>query len=550
MSEDSEKWEGWLRVYCDLPDPQWRGWSQNGRGIWKTRAQQILKHDLIMGNGLGENLNESRICRRCIMLLRGLYLLPSSWVHSWFDSIIHQRLLSTGSFTSFLPINGVERRLEEGTARRDEMTTRLVSEPGSFNSEEPENVVKETQCLRHGIESVLGGDDYSQTHVNKWTGAIMERCLTQLVKLNKPYKYICTQRTSQSPQHPASVLTGHRCFHRLLRAKWGRDRMQGEEEKGGLLQGEREQNDTAVRRTVGHSQHKEAVVIPAKLSSINLLCIIPVTTAALGGECIPVKSIYLHPLTASLSCPRLPSLLTTTRHKVVGRCQALLLSVSPARSVEPGRPHHIIPPPSPTPRLAALLAAELCALSLRQMIPGAARRGAVEPSPSLSQRSRPIGRRWEHEAEGLSRNNKSTGVSLQLREESGWRQLLATEKQGADRMERIATSTSSKSDIKAQNKPGVSGSLPKSSSWWSERELDGGAVRVPALGLGSLPEENLEWILLQICINSTATAPCGESHHHENISTVSVPENPGSIPEVVGIVALSSGVFTSWFYVV
>lgn len=79
---------------------------------------------------------------------------------------------------------------------------------------------------------------------------------------------------------------------------------------------------------------------------------------------------------------------------------------------------------------------------------------------------------------------------------------------------------------------------------------DGGAVRVPALGLGSLPEENLEWILLQICINSTATAPCGESHRHENISTVPVPGNPESIPEVVGIVALSSGAFTSWFYVV
>lgn len=58
--------------------------------------------------------------------------------------------------------------------------------------------------------------------------------------------------------------------------------MQGEEEKGGLLQGEREQNDTAVRRTVGHSQHKEAVVIPAKSSSINLLCI-------MSGEVIQEK---------------------------------------------------------------------------------------------------------------------------------------------------------------------------------------------------------------------------------------------------------------------
>lgn len=36
-----------------------------------------------------------------------------------------------------------------------------------------------------------------------------------------------------------------------------------------------------------------------------------------------------------------------------------------------------------------------------------------------------------------------------------------------------------------------------------------GDVRVPGLGLGSEPEENVEWTLLQTCMNSTATAPCG-----------------------------------------
>uniref|UniRef100_M3ZW26 Dynein light chain Tctex-type 3 n=2 Tax=Xiphophorus TaxID=8082 RepID=M3ZW26_XIPMA len=75
---------------------------------------------------------------------------------------------------------------------------------GSFNSEEAENVVKE------GIESVLGGDDYSQTHVNKWTAAIVERCLTQLVKINKPYKYIVTCSVMQKTG--AGLHTANSCY--------------------------------------------------------------------------------------------------------------------------------------------------------------------------------------------------------------------------------------------------------------------------------------------------------------------------------------------------
>ncbi|XP_061571659.1 dynein light chain Tctex-type 3-like [Cololabis saira] len=57
---------------------------------------------------------------------------------------------------------------------------------GSFNSEEAESIVKE--C----IEGVVGTDDYSQNLVNKWTAGIVERCLTQLVKQGKPYKFIVT----------------------------------------------------------------------------------------------------------------------------------------------------------------------------------------------------------------------------------------------------------------------------------------------------------------------------------------------------------------------
>lgn len=53
--------------------------------------------------------------------------------------------------------------------------------------------------------------------------------------------------------------------------KWGEERMQAEE-KGWLLEGESEDNDTAVCRTVGHSEHTEEVKL---LSSINPFC--PVT---------------------------------------------------------------------------------------------------------------------------------------------------------------------------------------------------------------------------------------------------------------------------------
>lgn len=37
---------------------------------------------------------------------------------------------------------------------------------------------------------MVGGSDYSQSQVNKWTASIVERCLTQLVKQAKAYKYI------------------------------------------------------------------------------------------------------------------------------------------------------------------------------------------------------------------------------------------------------------------------------------------------------------------------------------------------------------------------
>lgn len=75
---------------------------------------------------------------------------------------------------------------------------------GSFNSEEAEIIVKES------IENVIGGDDYSQNQVNKWTASIVERCLTPLVKLGKPYKYIVTCAVMQKTG--AGLHTANSCY--------------------------------------------------------------------------------------------------------------------------------------------------------------------------------------------------------------------------------------------------------------------------------------------------------------------------------------------------
>uniref|UniRef100_A0A3Q3J395 Dynein light chain Tctex-type 3 n=1 Tax=Monopterus albus TaxID=43700 RepID=A0A3Q3J395_MONAL len=84
--------------------------------------------------------------------------------------------------------------VSEGTSLVSGHLESAVSE-GSFSSEEADAIVKE--C----IESVIGGDDYNQNQVNKWTATIVERCLTQLVRQGKPYKYIgmCLSLSTESP---------------------------------------------------------------------------------------------------------------------------------------------------------------------------------------------------------------------------------------------------------------------------------------------------------------------------------------------------------------
>ncbi|XP_076021982.1 dynein light chain Tctex-type 3 [Genypterus blacodes] len=75
---------------------------------------------------------------------------------------------------------------------------------GSFNTEEADNLVKE--C----IEKAIGGEDYNQSQVNKWTAAIVEHSLTQMIKLGKPFKYIVTCAVMQ--KSGAGLHTANSCY--------------------------------------------------------------------------------------------------------------------------------------------------------------------------------------------------------------------------------------------------------------------------------------------------------------------------------------------------
>ena len=45
-------------------------------------------------------------------------------------------------------------------------------------------------AIKEAIESVIGGNTYQHNKVNQWSSSIMDNCLQQLVKLQKPFKYI------------------------------------------------------------------------------------------------------------------------------------------------------------------------------------------------------------------------------------------------------------------------------------------------------------------------------------------------------------------------
>lgn len=77
--------------------------------------------------------------------------------------------------------------------------------------EENQFVVDEVSAaIKEAIESVIGGNTYQHNKVNQWSSSIMDNCLQQLVKLQKPFKYIVTCVVVQ--KNGAGVHTASSCF--------------------------------------------------------------------------------------------------------------------------------------------------------------------------------------------------------------------------------------------------------------------------------------------------------------------------------------------------
>lgn len=47
-----------------------------------------------------------------------------------------------------------------------------------------------SKIIKEAIENLIGSTAYQHNKVNQWTSAVVESCLGQMTKLQKPYKYI------------------------------------------------------------------------------------------------------------------------------------------------------------------------------------------------------------------------------------------------------------------------------------------------------------------------------------------------------------------------
>ena len=51
-------------------------------------------------------------------------------------------------------------------------------------------LLMKSKISSHFVEATIGGNAYQHNKVNQWTSNVVEQCLNQLTKLNKPFKYI------------------------------------------------------------------------------------------------------------------------------------------------------------------------------------------------------------------------------------------------------------------------------------------------------------------------------------------------------------------------
>ncbi|KAM4633533.1 dynein light chain Tctex-type 1 [Polymixia lowei] len=79
-----------------------------------------------------------------------------------------------------------------------------TAEETAFVVEEVSTIIKES------VEGAIGGNAYQHNRVNQWTTNVVEQCLSQLSKLNKPFKYIVTCIIMQ--KNGAGLQTASTCF--------------------------------------------------------------------------------------------------------------------------------------------------------------------------------------------------------------------------------------------------------------------------------------------------------------------------------------------------
>mmetsp|Transcript_13866 Transcript_13866/g.34238 ORF Transcript_13866/g.34238 Transcript_13866/m.34238 type:complete len:111 (+) Transcript_13866:153-485(+) len=64
------------------------------------------------------------------------------------------------------------------------------------------------EIAKHAIHQTLGNSVYNKEKVNAWCGQIVDACLKELAKLNKPFKYVVTcviMQKNGSPLHTAAT---------------------------------------------------------------------------------------------------------------------------------------------------------------------------------------------------------------------------------------------------------------------------------------------------------------------------------------------------------
>ncbi|XP_066104163.1 dynein light chain Tctex-type 1-like isoform X1 [Saccopteryx bilineata] len=74
----------------------------------------------------------------------------------------------------------------------------------TFVVDEVSSIVKEA------VESVIGGSTFQHSKVNQWTNDVVEKTLSQLSKLGKPFKYIVTCVIMQ--KNGAGLHSASSCF--------------------------------------------------------------------------------------------------------------------------------------------------------------------------------------------------------------------------------------------------------------------------------------------------------------------------------------------------